>query len=187
MARRAGEESLHRERHRKAGEEHRGRDAPAKLVKSIGGETPPLPGQSAPPLSQHNHRAQSSSALPPSTSVASARRRGGPRGRREVSPRKRHCKAGEEQRGRDAAAPRGERTVAKSAHPHSSRAIRTLSFNERSECPEEGWPGGPGRSLCPQAIRLLRCYKRSCLITACWCTVQRLGSAPSCSKTFASV
>ena len=57
----------------------------AKLVKSIGGETPPLPGQSAPQLSQRNHKAQSSSATP--------------------------------------------------------------SFNERSECPEEGWPAGPGRSL----------------------------------------
>ena len=52
----------------------------ARVVKSIGGETPPLPGQSAPPLSEHNHRAQSSSALPPSASIASARRRGGPAG-----------------------------------------------------------------------------------------------------------
>ena len=32
---RAGEESLHRERHRKAGEEHRGRDAPAPRAERI--------------------------------------------------------------------------------------------------------------------------------------------------------
>ena len=49
--------------------------------------------------------------------------------------------------GRDAPAPRAERTAAKSAQPHGSRAICTPSFNERSECPEEGWPVGPGRSL----------------------------------------
>ena len=57
-----------------------------------------------------------------------------------------HRKAGEEHRGRDAPAPRAERTAAKSAQPQSSR-VCTPSFNERSECPEEGWPVGPGRSL----------------------------------------
>ena len=54
----------------------------AKPMKSIGGETPPLPGQSAPQLRQRNYKAQSSSATP--------------------------------------------------------------SFNERSECPEEGWPARAG-------------------------------------------
>ena len=44
VARRAGEEALHRERHRKVGEEDRGRDGS-------------LQGQCAPPLSQSNHNA----------------------------------------------------------------------------------------------------------------------------------
>ena len=61
--------------------------------------------------------------------------------------RERHREAGEEHRGRDAPAPRAERTAAKSAQPQSAIVICTPSFNERSECPEEGWPVGPGRSL----------------------------------------
>ena len=65
----------------------------------------------------------------------------------ESLQRERNFKAGEEHRGRDAPAPRVERTAVKSAKPQSSRAICTPSFNERSECPEEGWPVGPGRSL----------------------------------------
>ena len=69
---------------RTGGERSRHVSAIAKLVTSIGGETPQLPGQSAPPLSQRTHVAAASA---------------------------------------------------------------TPSFNERSECPEEGWPAGPGRSL----------------------------------------
>ena len=85
VARSAGEESLRRKECQQTsrppgGERSRHVSTAAKLVRSIGGETPPLPGQSAPPLSQRNHKAQSSSALPPSMSVASARRRGGPAG-----------------------------------------------------------------------------------------------------------
>ena len=65
---------------RTGGERSRHVSTAAKLVRSIGGETPPLRGQSAPPLSQRTHRAAASSALPPSRSVASARRRGWPVG-----------------------------------------------------------------------------------------------------------
>ena len=61
--------------------------------------------------------------------------------------RERHRKASEEHRERDAPAPRAERAVAKSAKPQSAIVICTPSFNERSECPEEGRPVGPGRSL----------------------------------------
>ena len=32
-------------------------------------------------------------------------------------------------------------------HSLFSLLVCTPSFNERSECPEEGWPVGPGRSL----------------------------------------
>ena len=48
MPRSGGEESLHSERHREVGE-------------SIGGETPPLTGQSAPPIAQPNHKAAAAS------------------------------------------------------------------------------------------------------------------------------
>ena len=63
-----------------------------------------------------------------------------------------HRNVGEEHRGRDARAPRGERTAAKSAQPQRAIVICTPSFNERSECPEEGWPAGPGRSLFTASI-----------------------------------
>ena len=32
-------------------------------------------------------------------------------------------------------------------HLLCSLRVCTPSFNEHSECPEEGWPAGPGRSL----------------------------------------
>ena len=65
----------------------------------------------------------------------------------EESLHRKQRQPGEEHRGRDAPAPRAERTAPKSAQPQSAFVICTPSFKERSECPEEGWPVGPGRSL----------------------------------------
>ena len=114
---------------------------------SIGGKTAPLPGQSAPPLCQHNHCAVSASATPSFKDRSECPEEGWPcRAGEKSLNRERHRKAGDEHRERDAPAPRAERAVAKSAKPQSAIVICTPSFNERSECPEEGWSAGPGRS-----------------------------------------
>ncbi len=67
---------------------------------------------------------------------------GGPHERGEVTPRERHRKVGEENRGRDAPAPRAERTAVKSAQSHNSRAIRTLRSRSTASARRRGGPYG---------------------------------------------
>ena len=166
-ARRAGEESLHRkqreptsaphgrgevtprERHRKAGEEHRGRDAPAPRAERTAAKSA-QPQSSRVCTPSFNERSECpKEGWPVGAGEESIRRKecqptSGPKGRGELTPRQQRQKAGEEHRGRDAPAPRAERTAPKSAKLQSAVVICTPSFNERSECPEEGWPARAG-------------------------------------------
>ncbi len=85
MARRAREQSLHRERLRTEGEEHRGRDAPAPRAECCAayrqGAGEEHQGRAvAAHWALRNQRPVAQSALPPSTCTASARRRGGSQG-----------------------------------------------------------------------------------------------------------
>ena len=151
----------------------------AKLVKSIAGETPPLRGQSAPSINQRNLKGQSSSALPPSMSAASARRRGGPAGpgrslftvssaiqpvpcragKESLHRKQRHRNVGEEHRGRDAPAPRAERTAIKPAQPPSSPAIPTPRSTSVASARERGRCDTGGLALAPESVHQYRTNK----------------------------
>ena len=151
MARRAGEESLHRkQRHRKASEEHWGRDAPAPRTERTAYKSAKPQSAVVIRTPSFNERSECpEEGWPARAGEESLHRKqcqqtSGPQGRREVPPREHRRKAGEEHRGRDAPAPRAERTAAKSAQPQSAIVICTRSFNERSERPEEGWQAWPG-------------------------------------------